>query len=99
MAACDPRTGPSRSGSRRSPLQAPLADPAPECHPEKWPTEEAQNAERERLFDIIRKMMGKKMHEHPEVYAEALTEMLRHTPENVGHFLLGNGEEPLPEIA
>lgn len=51
----------------------------PEDHPEKWPTEEAQNAERERLFDIIRKMMGKKLHEHPEVYAEARAEMLRHT--------------------
>lgn len=45
-------------------------------HPEKWPTEEAQKAERERLFDIIRRMMGKKLHEHPEIYAEARTEML-----------------------
>ena len=50
----------------------------PEAHPEKWPTDEAQNAERERLFEIIRKMMGKKMHEHPEVYAEANAEMLKH---------------------
>lgn len=50
----------------------------PEAHPEKWPTEEAQNAERERLFGIIRRMMGKKLHEAPHVYAEAREEMLRH---------------------
>lgn len=50
----------------------------PEAHPEKWPTEEIQNAERERLFDILRRMMGKKLHESPEVYAEAHAEMLKH---------------------
>lgn len=50
----------------------------PEAHPEKWPTEEEQNAERERLFDILRRMMGKKLHEAPEVYAEAYAEMLQH---------------------
>lgn len=50
----------------------------PEAHPEKWPTEEAQNAERERLFDILRRMMGKRLHEHPEVYEEAHAEMLKH---------------------
>src|ERR1700733_6078603 len=50
----------------------------PEAHPEMWATEEAQNAERERLFEIIRKMMGNRMHEHPEVYAEARNEMLKH---------------------
>lgn len=50
----------------------------PETHPEKWPTEEARNAERERLFDIIRRMMGKKLHDHPEVYVEAQVEMLKH---------------------
>lgn len=50
----------------------------PSEHPERFSTEEAQNAERERLFDIIRRMMGKKLHEHPEVYAEARAEMLKH---------------------
>lgn len=49
----------------------------PEAHPEKWPTEEAQNAERERLFDIIRKMMGKKLHERQEVYGRARAEMMK----------------------
>ncbi len=50
----------------------------PSEHPEKWPTEEAQNVERERLFAILRKMMTKRLHEHPEVYAEAKAEMLLH---------------------
>lgn len=50
----------------------------PEAHPEKWPTEEEQNVERERLFDILRRMMAKKLHESPEVYAEARVEMLKH---------------------
>ncbi len=51
----------------------------PEAHPEKWPTEELQNAERERLFDIIRRMMEKKLHEAPEIYAEARAEMVKHS--------------------
>ncbi len=50
----------------------------PEAHPERWPTEDEQNAERERLFDILRRMMAKKLHEAPEVYAEARAEMLKH---------------------
>ncbi|HLE62032.1 MAG TPA: DUF1156 domain-containing protein, partial [Pyrinomonadaceae bacterium] len=50
----------------------------PSEHPDKWPTEDDQNDERERLFDIIRRMMSKKLHEHPEVYAQALKEMLKH---------------------
>lgn len=50
----------------------------PSAHPDRWPTEEAQNAERERLFEIIRKMMVKKMHEHPQIYDEARAEMLKH---------------------
>jgi putative DNA methylase len=50
----------------------------PEAHPEIWTTEEAQNAERERLFDILRRMMGKKLHEDQEIYADAQREMLRH---------------------
>lgn len=50
----------------------------PEAHPEKWPTEESQNTERERLFDILRRMMGKKLHEAPEVYTGARAEMLKH---------------------
>lgn len=55
----------------------------PEAHPEIWPTEEAQNAERERLFDILRRMMGKKLHEAREIYSEAQAEMLRHCDGNL----------------
>jgi putative DNA methylase len=50
----------------------------PESHPEKWPTEEDQRRERERLFDIMRRMMQKKLHTHPDVYEEAWSEMLKH---------------------
>src|SRR5205809_1924129 len=38
----------------------------PSEHPERFATESLQNVERQRLFDIVRKLMGKKMHEHPE---------------------------------
>lgn len=41
-------------------------------------TEHQQDAERERLFGIVRRLMGKKLHDHPEVYAEATKEMLKH---------------------
>ncbi|MBX6773123.1 MAG: DUF1156 domain-containing protein [Chloroflexi bacterium] len=50
----------------------------PSSHPDRFPTEEAQERERERLFEIIRRMMQKRLHEHPEVYAEARAEMLKH---------------------
>lgn len=50
----------------------------PSSHPDKFPTEEAQERERERLFGIIRKLMQKQLHKHPEVYAEAREEMLKH---------------------
>jgi putative DNA methylase len=50
----------------------------PSSHPEKFPTEEAQNAERERLFGIVRELMQKKLHERPDVYAKAREEMLKH---------------------
>src|SRR5437867_3592345 len=49
----------------------------PSAYPDKWSTDEAQNAERERLFDIVRRMMDKKLHERPDVYAEAHAEMLK----------------------
>jgi putative DNA methylase len=41
-------------------------------------SEAEQNAERERLFGIVRRMMQKRLHDHPEVYAEAHAEMLKH---------------------
>lgn len=50
----------------------------PSEHPDKWPTEDAQDEERERLFDIVRALMGKRLHKSPEVYREAHEEMVRH---------------------
>jgi len=50
----------------------------PSSHPDEFASEEAQEKERERLFDIIRRMMQKQLHKHPEVYAEARAEMLKH---------------------
>jgi putative DNA methylase len=50
----------------------------PSSHPERFPTPEAQDRERERLFGIIRRLMQKQLHKHPEVYAEARAEMLKY---------------------
>jgi putative DNA methylase len=50
----------------------------PGAHPEIFSTEEAQNAERERLFGILRQLMEKRLHEALEVYAKAQAEMLKH---------------------
>src|SRR5581483_3258851 len=50
----------------------------PSAHPEKFPTEEAQARERERLFGIIRRLMQKQLHKHPETYAEARAEMRKY---------------------
>src|SRR5439155_19139181 len=50
----------------------------PTAHPEKFPTDEAQNKERERLFEVLRRMMQKQLHKHPEVYADARAEMLKY---------------------
>jgi putative DNA methylase len=50
----------------------------PSSRPEKFPTEEAQERERERLFGIIRKMMDKQPHKRPEIFAEARAEMLKY---------------------
>ena len=70
----------------------------PSSHPEKFPTEESQNAERERLFGILRDLMQKKLHEHPEVYATAREEMLKHTDGKLPPVLdpfAGGGSIPL----
>ena len=50
----------------------------PESDPDRWPSEEAQKAERERLFEIVRGMMKKKLHDAPDVYTAANAEMLRY---------------------
>jgi putative DNA methylase len=51
----------------------------PASHPDKWPTEKEQIQERERLFEILRRMMRqKKLHKHPELYEEAQQEMFKY---------------------
>jgi putative DNA methylase len=70
----------------------------PSEHPNEWPTEDAQTAERERLFGIIRTLMGKKIHEHPEAFVAAHAEMVKHCngrlPEVLDPFS-GGGSIPL----
>jgi len=51
----------------------------PSAYPNRFPSDGAQNSERERLLDIVRELMQKKLHDHPEVYAKACAEMLKHT--------------------
>ena len=61
-------------------------------------SEAEQDRERERLFGIMRRMMGKRLHEHPEVYEEAQREMLRHCDGNLPRVLdpfAGGGSIPL----
>lgn len=70
----------------------------PSAHPEKFPTEEIQERERERLFGIIRKMMQPKLHEHPEIYAEAQAEMRKYCDGELPPLLdpfAGGGSIPL----
>lgn len=63
--------------SARAILFASLVDD-PTSHPDKFPTEESQVAERERLFDIIRRLCQKKLHTKQEVFEEANNEILKH---------------------
>lgn len=52
---------------------------APSIHPEKFPAEKAQNAERERLFDLLGRLMENRIHEGPKLYATPRAEMLKHS--------------------
>jgi len=73
----------------------------PSAHPERFPTEEAQEAERERLFGILRRMMQKRLHQHPEVYAEGQAEMLKHCEGSLPAVLdpfAGGGSIPLEAV-
>jgi putative DNA methylase len=63
--------------SARAILFASLVDD-PSANPDKFPTEESQVAERERLFEIIRKLCQKKIHTKQEVFEEAYQEILKH---------------------
>ena len=70
----------------------------PTANPETFRDEEAQTAERERLFGIIRGMMQKQLHKRPEVYAQARTEMLKQCDGRLPQVLdpfAGGGSIPL----
>jgi putative DNA methylase len=63
--------------SARAVLFASLVDD-PSSHPETFLTEEAQQKERQRLFDIINRLCQKKMHLHQDAFIEANKEILSH---------------------
>lgn len=54
----------------------------PSAHPELYPTEEAQNTERQRLFGILEKLVKWENSNNPEVLAAAKAEILRSTNNN-----------------
>jgi putative DNA methylase len=60
----------------RAVLFAQLVDD-PSAHPDQFPTEEEQNRERERLFDIIRRLVKWENVNNEEVLAEARAEIRR----------------------
>lgn len=70
----------------------------PSAHPELYPTEEAQNAERQRLFGILEKLVKWENSNSPEVLAAAKAEILRSTNNNPPALLdpfAGGGAIPL----
>lgn len=70
----------------------------PSAHPELYPTEEAQNAERQRLFGILEKQVKWENSNDPEVLAAAKAEILRSTNNNPPALLdpfAGGGAIPL----
>lgn len=70
----------------------------PSAHPELYPTEEAQNAERQRLFGILEKLVKWENSNDPEVLAAAKAEILRSTNNNPPALLdpfAGGGAIPL----
>lgn len=54
----------------------------PSAHPELYPTEEAQNTERQRLFGILEKLVKWENSNDPEVLAAAKAEILHSTNNN-----------------
>ncbi|NCE65609.1 DUF1156 domain-containing protein [Pseudoflavonifractor sp. 524-17] len=70
----------------------------PSSHPEQFPTEEAQNAERERLFRILEKLVVWENSNNPEVLDEARAEIMKSTGGNPPALLdpfAGGGAIPL----
>ena len=70
----------------------------PSSHPEKFPTEEAQQQERERLFDILTRLVKWENSNDEEILAEAKAEILKSTDGNPPALLdpfAGGGAIPL----
>ena len=65
----------------RAVLFATLVDD-PSSHPDQFPTEEAQAAERDRLFGIIERLVKWENSNNPNVLAEARAEILKSTGGN-----------------
>jgi putative DNA methylase len=87
----------------RAVLFASLVDD-PSAHPDRFPTEQAQQIERERLFDIIRELVkwdnvsGGKDASDPHIVEKARAEILKHTDGNPPPVLdpfCGGGSIPL----
>jgi putative DNA methylase len=81
----------------RAVLFASLVDD-PSSHPERYPTEEAQQRERERLFGIIERLVQWENSNNEYVLREAREEILRHTNDNpppVYDPFAGGGSIPL----
>ncbi len=70
----------------------------PSAHPDQFPTEEAQNAERERLFDILRDLVIWENSNNKQVLDTAKVEIMKSTDGNPPAFLdpfAGGGAIPL----
>lgn len=70
----------------------------PSSHPERFPTEEAQRQERERLFDILTRLVKWENSNDEEILAEAKAEILKSTDGNPPALLdpfAGGGAIPL----
>lgn len=81
----------------RAVLFASLVDD-PSSHPDKFPTEEAQQAERDRLFQIIEKLVKWENSNNTQVLSEARNEILNSTGGNPPPILdpfCGGGSIPL----
>lgn len=81
----------------RAILWASLVDD-PSTHPEKWPTEEEQNKERNRLFNILEKLVVWENSNDTEILAEAKREIEKSTnnfPPVVLDPFAGGGAIPL----
>lgn len=70
----------------------------PSSHPERFPTEEEQNAERQRLFRILEELVAWENSNNPEVLDRAKAEILKSTNNNPPALLdpfAGGGAIPL----